>query len=51
MYVSYFNQSHDLQLASEFEKSVPCDEETLIPFLSQLLMENFGATPKQNTRV
>ncbi|KAK9807588.1 hypothetical protein WJX72_003483 [[Myrmecia] bisecta] len=33
-------------LAAEFEKGVPCDEETLLPKLRDLLIEKFNATPK-----
>ena len=35
-----------LQLAADFEKSVPCDEAYLLPVLRNLLIERFGATPK-----
>ena len=35
-----------LQLASDFEKSIPCEESHLLPVLRQLLVERFGATPK-----
>ena len=35
-----------LQLAVDFEKSVPCDESILLPKLRDLLIERFGATPK-----
>lgn len=34
------------QLASEFEKGIPADEESLLPKLQELLIEKFGATPK-----
>jgi hypothetical protein len=35
-----------LQLAEDFEKSVPASEEHLLPVLRQILIEKFGATPK-----
>lgn len=35
-----------LQLATDFEKSVPCDEAHLLPVLRNLLIERFGAVPK-----
>ena len=34
------------ELASDFEKSVPCDESHLLPVLRQLLIDRFGATLK-----
>lgn len=35
-----------LQLAADFEKSVPCDEAYLLPKLRNVLIEHFGAVPK-----
>jgi hypothetical protein len=35
-----------LQLAEDFSKSVPAAEEHLLPVLRQILVDNFGATPK-----
>lgn len=35
------------QLAKEFEKGIPCDESVLLPRLRELLISEFGATPKQ----
>ena len=35
-----------LQLAEDFEKSVPADEAHLLPVLRQILVDKFGATPK-----
>jgi hypothetical protein len=32
-----------LQLASEFEKGVACDESILLPKLRELLIEHYGA--------
>lgn len=34
------------QLASEFEKGIPCEESVLLPKLRDLLIERFGATLK-----
>ncbi|GMH42870.1 hypothetical protein BSKO_10789 [Bryopsis sp. KO-2023] len=36
------------ELASEFEKSVPVADEYLIPKLKEILIEKFGATPKDH---
>ena len=35
-----------LQLASEVEKGVACDESILLPKLRDLLIERYGAKPK-----
>ena len=35
-----------LQLAKEFEKGIPADESILVPRLRELLITEFGATPK-----
>lgn len=35
------------QLAKEFEAGVPCDEAVLLPKLRALLIEHFGATPRE----
>lgn len=35
-------------LAKEFEKGVPAADEYLIPKLKEILIENFGATPKKS---
>ena len=35
-----------LQLAKEFERGIPVDESVLLPRLRQLLISEFGATPK-----
>ena len=35
-----------LQLAKEFEKGIPADESILVPRLRELLISEFGATPK-----
>lgn len=35
-----------LQLASEFEKGIPCEESILLPKLKDLLIEHYGAKPK-----
>lgn len=37
------------ELASEFEKGIPAAEEYLVPKLKEMLIENFGATPKQQS--
>jgi hypothetical protein len=36
-----------VQLAKEFEKGIPADESVLLPRLRELLISEFGATPKQ----
>lgn len=36
----------DPQLANEFEKGIACDESVLLPYLRNLMIEKFGATPK-----
>lgn len=35
------------KLAAEFEKGVPASAEHLVPKLRELLIDEFGATPKQ----
>jgi len=35
-----------LQLAKEFERGIPVDESILLPRLRELLISEFGATPK-----
>lgn len=35
------------QLAKEFEKGIPVDESILLPRLRELLISEFGATPRQ----
>jgi hypothetical protein len=35
-----------VQLATEFEKGIPCEESILLPKLMELLIEHFGAVPK-----
>ena len=37
----------DPELASDFEKSVPCDEAYLLPKLREILIDQFGAKPKR----
>ncbi|BDA47083.1 Ferredoxin-nitrite reductase, chloroplastic [Coccomyxa sp. Obi] len=39
------------QLANEFEKGIACDESVLLPYLRNLMMEKFGATPKAGVLV
>ena len=34
-------------LAAEFEKGIPCEESILLPKLRDLLVERYGATPKE----
>jgi len=34
------------ELATQFEKAVPADDESLVPYLEKILVEKFGATPK-----
>lgn len=36
-----------MQLATDFEKSVPCDEAILLPVLRNLLIDHFGASLKE----
>lgn len=36
------------ELATEFAKGIPAADEHLIPKLKEILIENFGATPKES---
>lgn len=36
-----------LQLAKEFERGIPVDEAVLLPRLRDLLISEFGATPRR----
>ena len=46
MILSTLQVGENPALASEFEAGVPVAEEVLLPKLTALLVENFGATPK-----
>ncbi len=39
------------QLASQFEKGIACDESVLLPYLRDIMIEKFGATPKPGVLV
>lgn len=45
--LSFFLFFHSLQLAKEFERGIPVDESVLLPRLRELLISEFGATPRQ----